>query len=278
MFVSQTVTDDLGRRVSLPTWPPQRIVSLCPSQTELLFVLGLGDRVVGRTQWCIHPADEVAKATTVGGTKKVNLRKIAALKPDLILCEKEENTPEMVIALEAQWPVYVTNVESVADALRMIRTVGSLCGVAEAADTMAQQIDLAWHTLRLACESMPSLRVGYLIWRDPWMAVGRSTYIHDVLHQLNLNNIYGNALGRYPQFAPAELSQLQPDLLLFSSEPYNFSEKDFEAVQPYCHSSGLLLADGEAFSWYGARMLPAAEQLGRFRQTIHDVFGITRRD
>jgi ABC-type Fe3+-hydroxamate transport system substrate-binding protein len=263
-----TVTDHLGRTVVLPSYPPRRIVSLCPSQTELLFALGAGGSVVGATQWCVHPKPQVDAVVKVGGTKKVNLKKIEALQPDFILCEKEENTPDMVAALAARYPVYVTNVESVADALRMIADVGHVVGQAAAATALITQIEAAF--TRIPRSEAP-LRVAYLIWKDPYMAVGPTTYINDVLARCGLINVLANHAARYPVISLQELATAQPQMVLLSSEPYEFTAEHVGEIQGALPQATIQLVDGEMFSWYGSRMLPAAQYLAQWLKQVKAV-------
>lgn len=251
-------TDDLGRCVVLAA-PPQRIISLCPSQTETLFALGAGARVVGRTRWCIHPQTEVERVAAVGGTKKINIGRAAALRPDLFLCEKEENTPELVAQAEALAPVYVTDVRDIASALHMIRSVGAVVSAASAADSLASGIEMAFARLPRAARPQ---RVLYLIWREPWMCVGNDTYIGSLLAHLGLVNAVAELPGRYPTLTPGEFERLAPDRVLLSSEPYAFTQAHLAEVAALAPGAEVQCVDGEAFSWYGARMLPAAEYLG----------------
>ncbi len=250
-------SDDLGRSVSL-AFPPQRIVSLCPSQTETLIALGLGGRVVGRTRYCIHPAAELSRMTEVGGTKQPRLDAIRALQPDLVIAEKEENRREDVEALEQEFPVYVTDVRSVDDALRMIGTLGRLCGCVPAAATLAQQIAERFSRLT---PLLPTRRAAYLIWRKPWMVAGSDTYIGDVLERLGFGNVFARHAGRYPETTVEEIERLAPEVVLLSSEPYPFAERHVQEFANRLPGSKVRLVDGEAFSWYGARMLPAADTL-----------------
>lgn len=243
----------------LPT-APQRIVSLCPSQTELLYALGAGSRVVGRTTWCIHPAPQVQQATSVGGTKKVNIKKLQALEPDFILCEMEENTPAMVKQLEAIAPTYVTKVETVGDALAMIHTIGQLLHTVAAAAELVRQIQYAWAHLP---QALPK-RTAYLIWKDPWMLVGQPTYIGSVLEHIGLVNVAAPMKSRYPSVELHELKRLEPELVLLSSEPFEFRQSHLDLLSEELPRTQLELVDGEAFSWYGSRMLPAAQYLATF--------------
>lgn len=250
-------SDDLGRRVALP-FPPQRIISLCPSQTETLLALGLGKRVVGRTRYCIHPARQVSAITDVGGTKQLKLSEIAALKPDLIIAEKEENRREDVATLEQTCALFVTDVRDVESALRMIASLGKLCAVESQASSLTAAIEQRWQQLKPLTKPQCG---AYLIWRKPWMVAGTNTYINDVLQRCGLHNVFANHPGRYPETTLDEIVARAPEIVLLSSEPYPFSDEHLAEFATRLPQSKVLLVDGEIFSWYGARMLPAADGL-----------------
>jgi iron complex transport system substrate-binding protein len=250
-------SDDLGRSVRAPK-TPQRIVSLCPSITETLFALGLERQLVGRTRYCIHPTEQVISITDIGGTKNPRVDDILKLEPDLIIAEKEENRPEDVAALECDVPVYVTDVRSIPGALAMTRRIGKLCHRSSEAETLAQQIEDRWRELPQV--SRP-IRVAYLIWRKPWMVAGNDTYICDVLERLGLHNVFADRVGRYPETTLDEIMQFAPDVVLLSSEPYPFKDSHVQEFANALPNAKVLLVDGEAFSWYGARMLLAADTL-----------------
>ena len=253
-------TDHLGRKVTLPE-TPQRIISLCPSITETLYTLGLSERVVGRTHFCIHPAKFVEGAGRIGGTKKVDYAAVAALEPDLIIAEKEENTREIVETLAADWPVYVTDVRDVACALRMIADLGHLTGTADHARALTHDITVTWATLKFPPRP---IRVAYFIWRKPYMVVGADTYIHAVLQYCGLLNVCAHLDGRYPTLAEHELAALKPEVILLSSEPYPFKAQHVLEIQSLAPEARVILVDGEMFSWYGARMIQAADYLRQF--------------
>ena len=245
------VRDHLDREVSY-TFPPQRIISLCPAITETLFALGLGEEVVGRTQYCIFPADKVAAVSKVGGTKQMQLEKIQALQPDLIICEKEENTKEIVEQLATHFPVYVAQVESVADAHRMIRDIGALVDRLEAANKLSAKIAQAFSAL-----PQHAGRAAYMMWRKPYMVVGAPTYIDSVLATLGFTNPFVDFEGRYPAVTVEDLQQAQLDYLFLSSEPFPFSDKHVQELAVHLPHTRIMLVDGEMF-WYGARMQQAA--------------------
>ena len=245
------MTDQMHRTVPVPT-PPQRIISLVPSQTELLHDLGLGERVVGITKFCIHPEAWFRGKTRVGGTKKVHVDKVRDLRPDLIIGNKEENSREDIEALEQEFPVWMSDVRDLASALDMIHRIGELTGTMEAAETIAHGIASDFAALK----PLPQRRsVAYLIWREPWMAAGGDTFIHDMLQRLGLDNVFAERPERYPAVSPAELAAADPDVVLLSSEPYPFKEKHIAELNMLLPGCPVRLVDGEAFSWYGSRLL-----------------------
>ncbi len=229
--------------------PSRRIISLVPSQTELLADLGLGDAVVGITRFCVHPTDWKRQKAIVGGTKQVNVEKIRALAPDLILANREENTAEMVAALDTIAPVFVTDVRDLAGALAMIRAVGRLTGRAEQAEALALRIEAGF-----IFPPFPPLRAAYLIWRDPYMTVGHDTFIHDMMHRAGLVNVFGDR-ARYPTVTVDELLDRRPSVVLLSSEPYPFGQRHRDELQALLPGAVVRLIDGELCSWYGSRLL-----------------------
>lgn len=259
-----TTTDALGRTVAL-TKPPQRIVSLVPSQTELLAHLELDDRVVGITRFCVHPSDWRERKTIVGGTKEVATERVAELGPDLVLANREENTPEDVAALADLAPVYVTDVPNVEGALAMIRAVGRLVDRTDAADALADAIEERFATLNPS----PPIRAAYLIWRDPFMTVGRDTIIHDVMQRGGFTNVFGNRT-RYPEIPLDALADAAPDVLLLPDEPFPFDQKPrFSAdLREALPNTPVHFVDGELFSWYGPRLLDTAAHLRMLRDAL----------
>ncbi len=257
MSRTRSVTDSLGRLVEIPT-EPERIISLCPSQTETLFALGLAERIVGRTRYCIQPKGLVEKVPVVGGTKKVDIAAVQALQPDLIIAQMEENTKEDVERLTAIAPVYVTRVESFAEALESIQRLGDITGKAAQASQIIQEIEAAFAELVSQASALP-LRVLYLIWRKPYMAAGDRTYIHSLLERLGWENVAATLPGRYP--ALQEPERLDPQLVLLSDEPFPFSEKHIPEIQRLWPRAEVRIVRGDYFSWYGSRMKEAAAYL-----------------
>jgi ABC-type Fe3+-hydroxamate transport system substrate-binding protein len=240
---------------SLP-YLPQRIVSLVPSQTELLFDLGLGEKVVGITKFCVHPAEKIKSVPKVGGTKKFHFEAIHALQPDLILGNKEENYREGIEQLAAYYPVWISDICTLADALSMICKVGEFVGATDKAVPLATTIGDAFANL---VPAFP-VRVAYFIWRNPWMVAGNHTFIDDLLNRCGLANVFGH-LPRYPAVSEVQIQEAQPDCLLLSSEPYPFAEKHRAELQQLCPGAKVLLVDGEMFSWYGSRLVQSPAYL-----------------
>lgn len=262
-------TDQMHRTIAVPAFP-QRIISLVPSQTELLFDLGLGERVVGITKFCIKPTDWYRTKPRVGGTKKVALEKVRALRPDLIIGNKEENERSDIEALEKEFPVWMSDIEDLAGALDMIQQLGALSGTAQQAEKIAQEIQAGFAALR---PQPHGYSAAYLIWRDPWMVAGPGTFINDMLQRCGLRNAFAHSQERYPVATPAELAAADPDLVLLSSEPYPFTERHIPGVNLLLPGTPVHLVDGEPFSWYGSRLLHAPHYFAALLQQFSGMPG-----
>ncbi len=245
-------TDQLGREIVLNQWPPRRIISLVPSQTELLAYLGLEQEVVGITKFCIHPADWFQEKKRVGGTKTLDLQKIAALKPDLIIGNKEENEQGQIESLMQLYPVWMSDIFTLENALDMMRNLGELTGKQLAATALAAEIQHRFDLYQTA--PARNIKTAYFIWRKPYLVAASNTFIDDMLHRAGMENVFGH-LTRYPEISEAQLQAADPELLLLSSEPYPFKETHLAALQEICPKARVLLVDGELFSWYGSRLL-----------------------
>lgn len=246
------ISDQIGRELEISK-PLDRIVSLVPSLTELLVYLGLEEKIVGITKFCIHPEDLRKKKTIVGGTKKVHLDKIRALNPDIILCNKEENTLEMVLDLEKICPVHVSNIITFQDSLELISKYGTLFNKEQKALELVTALSgkKAFFEANLSSEK---LRVAYFIWRKPWMVVGGNTFINSMLELNGWINVYKDSKERYPEIDLDQLKNKDLDLILLSSEPFPFQEKHIAEIQE--HSDARIeIVNGEFYSWYGSRQL-----------------------
>ena len=247
-----TVQDALKRDVTY-TYPPKRIISLCPGITDTLFALDLKEEIVGRTRFCIHPSPEVNEIPAIAGTKDIKLDKILQLKPDLVIAEKEENTKEIVETLEQHVPVYVAEVQSVQEAYTMMTDLGDVTNRQKQAQTLISQIQDGFTALR----GLTSGNAMYVIWKKPYMAAGDTTYIHSLLKTLGFNNTVVDFPGRYPELTTHDIQSTNSDLVLLASEPYPFKEKHIPEFQELLPNATILPIDGEMF-WYGPRMLEAA--------------------
>lgn len=246
-----TCTDQVGNVVTTYNGTPKRIISLVPSQTELLADLGLEEQVVGITKFCIYPPSWRKTKTIIGGTKNFHIDTIHRLKPDLIIGNKEENYEEGIVTLRETYPVWLSDIVTLEDARQMIQGIGALTARQQEAAAIVHRIDTAFTTIR----PLPPKRVVYLIWRDPWMAAGPGTFIDTLLSRLGWVNAVQQP--RYPVLTPATLAALQADYILLSSEPYPFREKHVAELQQLCPATRCILVDGEMFSWYGSRLIQA---------------------
>jgi ABC-type Fe3+-hydroxamate transport system substrate-binding protein len=248
-------TDQTGREIR-PDKIPQRIISLVPSQTELLADLGLGERVIGITRFCVHPREWFLSKTRTGGTKQVNMDTIHRLKPDLIIANKEENVKEQIEDLAKHYPVWISDVNNLNDACEMIDQIGLMTNTHELAKKMIGQIRENFAQLENLSAGMQTYNstpgTAYLIWRDPYMTVGSDTFIHSMLEAAGFENLFKN-FQRYPEITIDELKNAQ--LLLLSSEPFPFKEKHRKEIQEELPDTKIVLVDGEMFSWYGSRLL-----------------------
>jgi ABC-type Fe3+-hydroxamate transport system substrate-binding protein len=244
----------------------RRIVSLVPSLTESLFALGLGERVVGVTEWCVHPADAVAGLPRVGGTKDTDTGAVVALAPDLVLANREENTRRTVERLRAAGlRVWVTYPRSVREGARLLRELAAL---GADRDTLSRVVEPVEAAVAEAEARRPArgVRVFCPVWRDPWLAVGADTYIHDLLRLCGGENVFaGHAERRYPRVDLGEVVAAAPEVVLLPDEPYRFGPGDAAELArlelPATRAGRIHLVDGTLVSWYGPRILPAIERV-----------------
>lgn len=246
----------MGREVEV-SFPPSRIISLVPSQTELLADLGLENEVVGITKFCVHPNDWFKTKTRVGGTKNANREKVLELNPDLIIANKEENTKDDIEWLAERFPVWISDIKTLGDALEMIEAVGVFTNKAFEAKAITEKIDSSFKELKENTNKRK--RVAYLIWKNPLMAAGRDTFINEMLEAGGFENAIADHKSRYPELTDDELLRLNPDVVFLSSEPFPFKGKHTEELRQKFPSLKFEEVDGELFSWYGSRLLKSAE-------------------
>lgn len=244
----------MKREVILPVFP-LRIISLVPSLTELLYDLDLNERVVGITKFCVHPHEWYQTKTRVGGTKKLNLGEIRALQPDLIIGNKEENNRSDIEELEKEFPVWLSDIETFDQAIACISEISRITNSEEEGERIVADI------LKEKDAFVPGSRrkVLYLIWRNPWMAVGANTFIDELLSICNLENVVKEP--RYVNLTDQQIAALNPDLLYLSSEPFPFKEKHAGQIRQILPDAEIQLVDGEMFSWYGSRLTQAFRYL-----------------
>lgn len=259
--------DQLGREVNIPK-PPTRIISTVPSISELLFDLDMDDQIVGVTKFCVNPPSLLKTKTRIGGTKNLNFSKIAELKPDLIIANKEENNQEQIEQLSTKYPVWVSDVNNVETALEMILEIGKITCSLEKAQTICSKINLAFLNLSdfLTKNKIEKLPTAYFIWQKPYMLAGKGTFIHALMLKCGLTNCID--LNRYPILSDNELKTLKVKIVILSSEPFPFQEKHiskFQLIFPHCK---IILASGEMFSWYGSRLIQAPNYFISFLKQI----------
>ena len=242
-----------------------RIACLVPSLTELLFALGLGERVVARTGFCVHPRDAVRAVPKVGGTKDVDLGALADARPTHLVVNVDENRREVVDAARAFVPhVIVTHPMAPGDNRRLYALFGAIFGREGEAAALATRLDASLDALDRAVSALPRERVLYLIWRAPWMTVARDTYVSATLRAAGLDTLPATSALRYPAIGDDDAAWREADRVLLSSEPYAFRERDREAL---ARSTGkrVDLIDGEWTSWYGPRAIDGLDALRRYR-------------
>ncbi len=258
-----------------PDKPPLRIVSLVPSQTELLHYLQLEAETIGITKFCTHPHQWFKNKIRVGGTKTVDITKVSALNPDLIIANKEENVREQVEILAKHYPVWLTDVNDLKDAQQMIADIGYLTHRPSQAAALLRLIAEKFSTLQkdvkdhfgTVAGNTQQLRVCYLIWKDPYMTIGSDTFINDMLHKAGFQNAFASAT-RYPSITLEDIRLSGCNVVLLSSEPYPFKEKHIQELQEALPATSIALVDGEMFSWYGSRLLLAADYFQTLRKQI----------
>lgn len=271
------MADDLGLKVELER-PPQRVVSLVPSWTETLFGLEAGAMLVGATRFCVSPAEPLAQIPKVGGTKNPNLREIAALKPDLVIANAEENRREDIERLREQGiSVLTTYPRTVPGAVESILRIGRALDREAQASALAREITLTVSGIEagLGVWSKLRLRVFCPIWKKPWMAFNGDTYAHDVLRMMGFNNVYAAAGERYPRTTLAEAIERRPDLVLLPDEPYEFDAADVEELKaklPQALGRRVLIISGRDLHWYGVHMVEGLgalnKRLARLRAAV----------
>ena len=265
--MQKTFIDQLGRAVTF-NYPPKRIISIVPSQSELLFDLGLNEEVIGITKFCIHPIEKFAACTKVGGTKKLKIEVIRALNPDLIIGNKEENTRSEIELLMKEFPVWMSDISNLEDSMRAISEIGELVDRAPEAAYLNHLIHTGFTDLQtLAVGKNINKRVAYIIWKDPYLFAGKDTFIDDILMKIGLTNVIKQS--RYPEITLSQLKTENCELVFLSSEPYPFKAKHIEEIKSALPNVKVMLVDGEMFSWYGSRLVKSVQYFFEFQQLLN---------
>lgn len=243
--------DQTGHKIDFSK-TPQRVVSLVPSQSEFLSDAGLGDRLLGVTKFCVHPKSLSVEKTRIGGTKKVHIKKIRDLSPDLVIANKEENTLEDILEIRKFCPVWTSDIKNEIDAFEMMD------GLSEILELNFDTSELKTKFATLKSSGKIPEKVLYLIWRNPYMSIGGDTFISRMLNLTGFDNVCEN-LARYPVLDYEALKQLRPSHVFLSSEPFPFKELHIQELMNVFPEAQVKLVDGEMFSWYGTRMRQSLE-------------------
>lgn len=246
----------MGRQVRVPL-EPKRIISLVPSQTELLYDLGLSHEVIGITKFCVHPFSWFRVKQRIGGTKQLNLELIRSLNPDLIIGNKEENTKEDIEALGKEFPVWMSDIETLEDAFAMILSIGVMTEKEDEAELLVEESIEAFASLQKLGQGKTFL---YFIWDEPAFIAGKNTFIDSMLTKIGFQNAC--ELSRYPSLSDAMPAKV--DYVFLSSEPFPFKAEHVFKYQALFPHAKIHLIDGEMCSWYGSRVKLAATYFEEF--------------
>ncbi|MCB0398462.1 MAG: ABC transporter substrate-binding protein [Winogradskyella sp.] len=229
------------------------MVSLVPSQTELLVDLGLKNELVGITKFCVHPSSLRKNKTVVGGTKQVNVEKIKALQPDIILCNKEENTKEMIGQLEMIAPIHISDINTIEDCFELIKMYGEIFDASNVASTLIESINTEREKFRSTLKSKGAKKVAYFIWKNPWMVAASDTFINEMIKEAGFINVFEEE-QRYPEIQLDHSKLKEADLIFLSSEPFPFKEEHILELKSLFPEKTIKIVNGEPFSWYGSRL------------------------
>jgi ABC-type Fe3+-hydroxamate transport system substrate-binding protein len=258
--------DQLGRLVKVIK-KPVKIISLVPSLTELLFDLGLDNEVAAITKFCIHPESWLYSKVKIGGTKNLDLDKIVSIQPDFIIANKEENEESQVRKLMENFPVWVSDIHKLHDAVEMIREISMIVGKETVGTEMVNNIKIKFSKKG---KKGKKITCAYLIWNKPMMTVGGDTFISNMLEYADFINVF-NEKSRYPEITAEELKKKSPDVLFLSSEPFPYFNKLIDQYKTDFPKINIQLVDGELFSWYGSRLLKSPSYFQTLREKIESV-------
>lgn len=243
-------TDQTEHTITLKS-APKRIISLVPSQSELLWDLGLRTELVGITKFCIHPDEMFKSIEKVGGTKKLDIEKIRALKPDLIIGNKEENEQIQIETLRKEFPVWMSDIYDLSDAFEMITAIAQMVEKQTEAEKLVKTI--RDNFAKMDISGFKGKKVAYFIWYNPYMVAAPNTFVNNIIEKLGMINAF-SYLSRYPEVNASQIKGAAPDCIFLSSEPFPFKEKHIAELKQICPNAEIILVDGEMFSWYGSRL------------------------
>ena len=247
-----TYKDQLNRNLQINR-APRRIVSLVPSQTELLVDLGLEASIVGVTKFCVHPKHLRLSKAVIGGTKQINLDKIKALRPDIILCNKEENTKAIIESLADIAPIHISDIYNLEDCYELIKMYGKIFKVESEASNIMTNIQNQREVYQNSIKTFPRLKVAYFIWKNPWMVAASGTFIDVMIHEAGFQNSFKDE-ERYPEIDITNSKLEDTDIIFLSSEPFPFKEAHILELKSQFPKKTIKIVDGELFSWYGSRL------------------------
>lgn len=233
----------------------------------MLVDLGLEENIVGVTKFCVHPENLKKDKVIVGGTKNINLEKIKALKPDFILCNKEENTKEIVENCSVIATTHVSDLFTIEDVIDLIKYYATIFHCEKKATIIIDELRNTIKKFKIYIKDKSTLKVVYFIWKKPWMIAANNTFINHLLELNKFENCFKDQ-NRYPEIILEDLELKQVDAILLSSEPYPFKENDFSDFNNYTENIKVVLVDGEYFSWYGSRLLNAFEYFKELREKL----------
>lgn len=258
-----THTDQLNRPLQFKK-VPKRIVSLVPSQTELLVDLGLEASIVAVTKFCIHPTHLRMSKAVIGGTKQINIEKIKALRPDIILCNKEENTKEIIESLSDIAPIHISDIYNLEDCYELIKMYGDIFKVESKAEDIISNIQNEREKFQLQVKTNKNLKVAYFIWNTPWMIAASNTFIDVMINEAGFQNVFKDE-KRYPEIKLDNSKLKETDIIFLSSEPFPFKENHILELKSHFPEKTIKIVDGELFSWYGSRLLKSYQ----YFETLH---------
>lgn len=248
------IQDQIKRSIEIPR-PPERILSLVPSITQLLIDLGLQQQMAGRTRFCIYPEGKVQNIPVIGGVMGLNKHEIHKIGPDLILAAKEENAKNEILDLSRHYPVWVSDVHDLKGALELIEAIGKMCDRAERAGNMAERIRKAFNGLNHIPPGV--IRAVYLVWNEPLYTINNTTFIHDMLTRCGIENVFADKKEAYPIISEKEIKDRKPDFIFLPNEPYFFQENHRRKFAETFPQAEIKRVNGEYFTWYGSHLLKA---------------------